>query len=273
MSELDYKINYASLIDALQIGGVEGAQAFKSARVSRGLATPLDAEKYVDDDEEDTSLQKRILNSMDKVQKENESMAEKMKAFGVEKDPVTGDIIRTDTPPTRPTKISKTSGISVDSAYETSFKLMDDLKKDYNLTTEQAAAFAGNLWHETMGFQAFQEKGPKVGRGGLGFAQWTASRRVTFEDYLKEQGNLSADDYGANYGYLKKELDSTEKKVLKTLRGQTVRSGEDGTNIKESAEIISDTFFRPNKDKAYKDRRVAAAEDILKRYREDRSLK
>ena len=60
---------------------------------------------------------------------------------------------------------------------------------------------------------------------------------------------------------------------MKTLQGQTIRSGEDGTNIKESTEIISDTFFRPNKDKAYKDRRIAAAEDILKRYREDRSLK
>jgi len=273
MSELDYKINYTSMIDALQMGGTAGLESFRSARSTRGLGTKLDTEKYVDDEEDKPSLQKRILNKMDKVKKENKSMAEKMKEFGVEKDPVTGDLIRTDAPPEKPTKISKTSGVTVDSAYEISFKLMDDLKKDYNLTTEQAAAFAGNLWHETMGFQAFQEKGPKVGRGGLGFAQWTASRRVTFEDYLKKQGNLSADDYGANYGYLKKELDSTEKKVLKTLRGQTVRSGEDGTNIKESAEIISDTFFRPNKDKAYKDRRVAAAEDILKRYREDRSLK
>jgi len=271
MSELDYKINYASLIDALQIGGVEGAQAFKSARVSRGLATPLDAEKYVDDDEEDTSLQKRILNSMDKVQKENESMAEKMKAFGVEKDPVTGDIIRTDTPPTRPTKISKTSGISVDSAYETSFKLMDDLKKDYNLTTEQAAAFAGNLWHETRGFQAFQEEGVKVGRGGLGFAQWTASRRVTFEDYLKKQGNLSANDYDGNYGYLKQELDTTKKKVLETLEGQVVRAGNEIVSVEEATRIISKNYLSPGTPRM--DRRIAAAEDILQRYKEDRSLK
>ena len=92
MSELDYKINYASMVDALQIGGVEGAQAFKSSRISRGLATPLDTEKYVRDKEDRPSLQKRILDSMDNVQKENESMAEKMKALGIEKDPVTGDL-------------------------------------------------------------------------------------------------------------------------------------------------------------------------------------
>ena len=36
-------------------------------------------------------------------------MAEKMKALGVEKDPVTGELIRTDPPPEKPTKISKTS--------------------------------------------------------------------------------------------------------------------------------------------------------------------
>lgn len=272
MSELNYKINYTSLIDALQMGGTAGLESLRSSRTTRGLGTKLDTEKYVED-EEKPSLQKRILNKMDAVKKENESMAEKMKALGVEKDPVTGELIRTDPPPEKPTKISKTSGISVDSAYEISFKLMDDLKRDYDLTTEQAAAFVGNLWHETRGFQAFQEEGVKVGRGGLGFAQWTASRRVTFEDYLKQQGNLSADDYGANYGYLKKELNSTEKKVLKTLKGQVARAGENVVDIGEATEIISDVFFRPNKDKAYKDRRISAAEDILQRYKEDRSLK
>ena len=272
MSELNYKINYTSLIDALQMGGTAGLESLRSSRTTRGLGTKLDTEKYVED-EEKPSLQKRILNKMDAVKKENESMAEKMKALGVEKDPVTGELIRTDPPPEKPTKISKTSGVSVDSAYEISFKLIDDLKRDYDLTTEQAAAFVGNLWHETRGFQAFQEEGVKVGRGGLGFAQWTASRRVTFEDYLRQQGNLSADDYGANYGYLKKELNSTEKKVLKTLKGQVARAGENVVDIAEATEIISDVFFRPEEETARKDRRISAAKDILQRYKEDRSLK
>ena len=273
MSELDYKINYTSIIDALQMGGTAGLESFRSSRSVRGLGTKLDPDKYVTDTEESPSLQKRILDKMDSVRKENKSMAERMKEFGVEKDPVTGELVRTDRPPKKPTKISKTSGMTVDSAYETSFKLMDDLKKDYNLTTEQAAAFVGNLWYETRGFQAFQEEGVKVGRGGLGFAQWTASRRVTFEDYLRQQGNLSADDYDANYGYLKKELNSTEKKVLKTLKGQVARSGENIVDIGEATEIISDNFFRPKEETARKDRRIAAAEDILQRYKEDRSLK
>tara|TARA_Y100001937_G_scaffold31549_1_gene45178 strand:+ start:2321 stop:3142 length:822 start_codon:yes stop_codon:yes gene_type:complete len=273
MSELNYKINYTSMIDALQMGGTAGLESLRSSRTTRGLGTKLDTEKYVKDEEDKPSLQKRILDSMDKVKKENKTMAERMKEFGVEKDPVTGELVRTDPPIKKPTEISKTSGITVDSAYETSFKLMDDLRKDYNLTTEQAAAFVGNLWYETGGFTAFQEIDPKVGRGGLGFAQWTASRRVTFEEYLRQQGNLSADDYGANYGYLKKELNSTEKKVLKTLRGQVARSGENVVDIEEATEIISDVFFRPKEETARKDRRIDAAKDILQRYKEDRSLK
>ena len=257
MSELDYQINYAGMVDALQIGGVEGAQAFKSSRTSRGLGTPLDTEKYVRDKEDRPSLQKRILESLDNVQKENESMAEKMKALGIVKDPVTGDLEKTLT-------FSKSSGVTVDKAYDTSFKLIDDLKKDYDLTTEQAAAFVGNLWHETMGFKAFQELKPTVpgSKGGLGFAQWTGSRRVNFEDYLKEQGNLNADDYTANYGFLKQELDTTQKKVLKSLEGIV--------DIKQATEIISADYFSPGKPQNNK--RVAAAEDILQRYNEDRSL-
>ena len=73
---IGYKINYSSMIEALKMGGVEGAQAFKSARGSRGLATPLETEKYVADKEEKPSLQKRILGRMNDVQKQNKSMLE-----------------------------------------------------------------------------------------------------------------------------------------------------------------------------------------------------
>ena len=115
MSELNYKINYTSLIDALQMGGTAGLESLRSSRTTRGLGTKLDTEKYVKDEEDKPSLQKRILNKMDAVKKENESMAEKMKALGVEKDPVTGELIRTDPPPEKPiqplkNKKIKTSG-------------------------------------------------------------------------------------------------------------------------------------------------------------------
>ncbi len=272
MSELNYKINYTSMIDALQMGGTAGLESLRSSRTTRGLGTKLDTEKYVED-EEKPSLQKRILDSMDTVKKENESMAEKMKALGVEKDPVTGDLVRMDSPPKKPTKISKTSGVSVDSAYEISFKLMDDLKRDYNLTTEQAAAFAGNLWHETMGFQAFQELKPVVkgSKGGLGYAQWTGPRRTDFEAYLENQGNLSEDDYTANYGFLKQELNTTKKKVLETLGGQVARAGKEIVSIEEATKIISKNYLSPGTPRM--DRRISAAKDILQRYKEDRSLK
>ena len=69
MSELDYKINYTSMIDALQMGGTAGLESLRSARSTRGLGTKLDTEKYVED-EEKPSLHKRILNKMDPVKKE-----------------------------------------------------------------------------------------------------------------------------------------------------------------------------------------------------------
>jgi len=81
---IGYKINYSSMIEALKMGGVEGAQAFKSARGSRGLATPLETEKYVADKEEKPSLQKRILGRMNDVQKQNKSMLEQLKDMDVD---------------------------------------------------------------------------------------------------------------------------------------------------------------------------------------------
>ena len=258
MSELNYKINYTNIIDALQMGGTAGAAALKSSRITRGLGTKLDTEKYVRDEEEKPSLQKRILDRMDAVKKENESMAEKMKEFGVEKDPITGDLEETPT-------FSKSSGVSVDKAYETSFKLMDDLKSEFGMTNEQAAGFVGNFWHETGGFKFMKELKPTIkgSKGGLAFAQWTGDRRDTFEQLLIDLGNLPADSYEGNFAMITKEFDTTEKSALnKILNTDTVI---------DAAKATSNHYLRPGKPQLSK--RIDAAEDILQRYKEDRSLK
>ena len=255
---IGYKINYSSMIEALKMGGVEGAQAFKSARGSRGLATPLDTEKYVADKEEKPSLQKRILGRMDDVQKQNKSMLEQLKDMDIEQDPVTGNLEETST-------LSKSSGVTIDKAYDTSFKLIDDLKSQFGMTTEQAAGFVGNLWHETGGFKFMQELKPTVkgSKGGLAFAQWTGERRDDFENLLKELGDLPAESYEGNWAMISEEFDTTEKSASNTILNTD--------SVVEAAKATSNHYLRPGKPQLNK--RVSAAEDIYKRYNEDRSLK
>lgn len=104
--------------------------------------------------------------------------------------------------------------------------LMKRVMEDFSLTKEQAAGIVGNLAHESAGLKAgVQEKNPLGGgRGGLGWAQWTGPRRKEFEAYLKETGQ-QATDPEANYGFLKKELQSTHKSSITAVKGtSTVES-------------------------------------------------
>ena len=125
----------------------------------------------------------------------------------------------------------KTGKLQGGSFSQQSPTVMNRLMKDFNLTKEQAAGIIGNLGHESSGLQAgIQEKKPISGRGGLGWAQWTGPRRRAFEKYLEETGQ-SANDPEANYGFLKKELETTESRSLTNLRkAQTV---EEATNVFE----------------------------------------
>ena len=45
MSELNYKINYTNMIDALQMGGTAGLESLRSSRTTRGLATKINTKK------------------------------------------------------------------------------------------------------------------------------------------------------------------------------------------------------------------------------------
>jgi hypothetical protein len=83
--------------------------------------------------------------------------------------------------------------------------LLKKLMHQFDLTPVQAAAIVGNLAHESGGFKHHQELKPLKGRGGIGWAQWTASRRVDFEKFAK-QNNLDITSNAASWAFLVKEL-------------------------------------------------------------------
>jgi len=258
MSAWNYGPSTMSLIAALQSGGLEASKAIKSASDERRTkASPL-VERLGEKIEEPVSLQEKILKRYEKVSEDNKALKEKVKNISFEKDVKNKDLGETPI-------FSKSSGVTVDKAYETSFKLMDDLKSEFGMTDEQAAGVVGNLWHETGGFEFMQELKPTVkgSKGGLAFAQWTGDRRDTFEQLLTDLGNLSADNYEANFAMITKEFDTTEKSALnKILNTDTVV---------DAAKATSNHYLRPGKPQLSK--RISAAKDILQRYNEDRSLK
>lgn len=92
-------------------------------------------------------------------------------------------------------------------------KLMDA----FRLTELQAAAILGNIGHECAGFTQLQEREPRGGRGGYGWAQWTGPRRRAFEYYCQQKGVTPESDE-ANYGFLQQELSTSERGAISALR-------------------------------------------------------
>lgn len=103
---------------------------------------------------------------------------------------------------------------------ERAMPLMDDLKRDLGLTTNNAAGIASGLAAES-GIQAINEKNPLIpgSRGGFGFGQWTGPRRIAFEKYAADHG-LDPTSYAANYGFLKEDLTKNYPGVLADIRNQ-----------------------------------------------------
>jgi hypothetical protein len=99
-------------------------------------------------------------------------------------------------------------------------RISADLQKDFpGLTKTDTAAILGNLGHESAGMTAFQEGSPRGGgRGGWGWAQWTGPRRRQFEAYAQSRG-LDPKSYEANYGFLRHELQTSQKRSISALKG------------------------------------------------------
>ena len=88
-------------------------------------------------------------------------------------------------------------------------------------------------------------------------------RRDDFENLLKELGDLPAESYEGNWAMISEEFDTTEKSALNKILNTD--------SVVEAAKATSNHYLRPGKPQLNK--RVSAAEDIYKRYNEDRSLK
>jgi hypothetical protein len=96
--------------------------------------------------------------------------------------------------------------------------IMHDLMRDIGLTPVQAAGILGNIGLECGGFQHLQEIKPiRGGIGGLGWCQWTGSRRTKFVNWVTENG-LDTSSYKANYGYLLHELQTTYASSVRSLK-------------------------------------------------------
>lgn len=124
------------------------------------------------------------------------------------------------------------------SANDTGRWLTRELQSDLGLTKAAASGFAGNLHFECNGFQTLQEVKPLVkgSRGGYGWCQWTGPRRRQFEAWCQAK-KLDPASKEANYGFLKHELQTTEKGVLGKLKGCTDPS--------RAATIVMKNFLRP----------------------------
>ena len=90
---------------------------------------------------------------------------------------------------------------------------MKKLMADFGFSELDAAAVMGNAGHESGGLTIFQELRPTSGRGGLGWFQWTGSRRQVFEAYCSRNG-LSTHSDEANYAFLFVELKGREKAAV-----------------------------------------------------------
>lgn len=256
----NYAPNYMSMIQALQSGGVQGASALKQARASRGLAgRQINTQKV--SDEEIESVQEKLLKRFSDVQEDNESSKSELASFiskleesGIGIDPVTQEI---------ESPAEDVSNLEVSKKpMETAFKLIDDLKSNYNMTTEQAAGFVGNLWHETGGFKFMQELKPTIkgSKGGLAFAQWTGPRRTQFENLLEELGDLPADSYEGNWAMITEEFDTTERGALNKIL--------EATTVEDAATTTSKFYLRPGKPML--DKRIQDANTIYNAYLESR---
>jgi hypothetical protein len=97
--------------------------------------------------------------------------------------------------------------------------VLNRLMAEFALTQKQASGAVGNLGGES-GLQAVQERRPISGRGGWGWCQWTASRRIAFEHWCADHDLDQASDE-ANYGFLVEELRTTQKHVIEQLKKTT----------------------------------------------------
>lgn len=113
------------------------------------------------------------------------------------------------------------------------------LMRDLDLVMNAAGGLVGNTGFESGGFTKLREIGQPEGRGGYGWGQWTADRRVTFLAYSTHHGLAWRSDE-ANYGYLLEELRGAYRGTVAALRRL-------GPNVTLAAAVwsVGQTYERP----------------------------
>ena len=98
--------------------------------------------------------------------------------------------------------------------------VVNALIREFILTREQSAGCVGNLGFESSGFEQLREIGQPEGRGGYGWAQWTADRREAFLKWC-DDNELDWRSDEANYNFLVHELKTSRKRDLSYVRKTT----------------------------------------------------
>lgn len=105
----------------------------------------------------------------------------------------------------------------------------------------RAGGIVGNLGFESGKLTKLREIGQPEGRGGYGWGQWTADRRVTFLAYATDKGlDWRSDE--ANYGYLVAELSG---KIPGANYSRTVRELMTVTTLEDAVFSVGETYERP----------------------------
>jgi Phage tail lysozyme len=94
--------------------------------------------------------------------------------------------------------------------------IMHQLMDDFEIEIVHAAAILGNIGTECDGFHHMHEIGQPEGKGGYGWAQWTGPRRREFFAWCDQNGMQWQTD-AANYGFLKHELETSERRAIATI--------------------------------------------------------
>jgi hypothetical protein len=136
-------------------------------------------------------------------------------------------------------------------------KLMEDLQADFQFEDFQAAGIVGNLARETGNFRYMQEINPVVkgSRGGIGYSQWTGSRRVSFEAWADKQGFDDHLSYEANYGYLTEELNGRYKRVVDKVK--------DTKTVEEAARVFMKYYLVPHPKYTHLPERISYAKAYM----------
>jgi hypothetical protein len=118
------------------------------------------------------------------------------------------------------------------------------LTRDLNLVEAwRAGGIVGNLGYESGKLTKLREIGQPEGRGGYGWGQWTADRRVTFLDFCTDN-NLEWQSDEGNYRYLVAELSgqipgADYRRTVRALMALT--SGD----VKDAVFSVGETYERP----------------------------